>query len=160
MPKPSPAFVLSVLALFVALGGTGYAAIQIPKASVGAKQLKAKAVTSGKVRNGALRLRHFKVSERTKLRGEAGARGVSGLTGPAGTPRSAGSRGSAGRRRGLRGTRGFRETGGPGTSGTKDSGRPRASRGTPGSTGVEQVVVRTTAFTFVAGIGATGSTVG
>ena len=84
MPKPSPAFVLSVLALFVALGGTGYAAIQIPKASVGAKQLKAKAVTSGKVRNGALRLRHFKISERGKLRGEAGARGVSGLTGPAG----------------------------------------------------------------------------
>lgn len=43
---PSPAFVLSLLALFVALGGTTYAAATLPKNSVGTKQLKKNAVTS------------------------------------------------------------------------------------------------------------------
>ena len=52
--RPSPAFVLSLIALFVALGGTGYAALKLPKNSVGAKQLKKNAVTSSKVKNHSL----------------------------------------------------------------------------------------------------------
>ena len=51
---PSPALVISVIALFVALGGTGYAALSLPKNSVGAKQLKKKAVTAPKIANGAV----------------------------------------------------------------------------------------------------------
>ena len=51
---PSPAFVLSVIALFVALGGTTYAAVTLPKNSVGTKQLKKNAVTSVKIKNGAV----------------------------------------------------------------------------------------------------------
>lgn len=51
---PSPAFVISLIALFVALGGTGYAAIHLPKNSVGAKQLKKNAVTSTKIKNKAV----------------------------------------------------------------------------------------------------------
>jgi hypothetical protein len=51
---PSPALAISLIALFVALGGTGYAAIQLPKASVGAKQLKKNAVTSSKIKNRAV----------------------------------------------------------------------------------------------------------
>jgi hypothetical protein len=46
--------VVSVLALFVALGGGAYAATQLPKDSVGAKQLKKNAVTSAKLKNEAV----------------------------------------------------------------------------------------------------------
>jgi len=52
--RPSPAFVISVTALFVALGGTTYAATSLPANSVGAKQLKKNAVTSAKIKKGAV----------------------------------------------------------------------------------------------------------
>jgi len=51
---PSPAFVISLLALFVALGGTTYAATSLPKNSVGTQQLKNNAVTSKKIKKGAV----------------------------------------------------------------------------------------------------------
>jgi hypothetical protein len=51
---PSPALVISLIALFVALGGTSYAAIHLPKNSVGAKQLKKNAVTGPKIKNHAV----------------------------------------------------------------------------------------------------------
>ena len=46
---PSPALVVSVVALTVALGGTSYAAFSLPTGSVGTKQLKNKAVTNAKL---------------------------------------------------------------------------------------------------------------
>ncbi|MDT7802398.1 MAG: hypothetical protein QOI78_5831, partial [Actinomycetota bacterium] len=47
---PSPAFVISLIALFVALGGTSYAAITtLPANSVGTAQLKTGAVTGAKL---------------------------------------------------------------------------------------------------------------
>ena len=46
---PSPALVISLIALFVALGGTTYAAVSLPKNSVGTKQLKNGAVTRKKI---------------------------------------------------------------------------------------------------------------
>ncbi len=52
--RPSPALVISVIALFVALGGTSYAAISLPKNSVGTKQLKNNAVSTKKIKNGAV----------------------------------------------------------------------------------------------------------
>ena len=45
---------LPLLALFVALGGTSYAAIRFPPNSIGAKQLKKNAVTAPKIKNGAV----------------------------------------------------------------------------------------------------------
>ena len=51
---PSPAMVVACLALLVALGGTGYAAIKLPANSVGTKQLKRSAVTGVKVKSNAL----------------------------------------------------------------------------------------------------------
>jgi hypothetical protein len=49
-----PATVIALLALFVALGGTTYAATSLPKNSVGTKQLKKNAVTSKKIKSGAV----------------------------------------------------------------------------------------------------------
>jgi hypothetical protein len=51
---PSPAMVVACLALGIALGGTSYAAIKLPRNSVGTKQLKKNAVTSPKVKNNAI----------------------------------------------------------------------------------------------------------
>ncbi len=48
--RPSPALVISLIALFVALGGTGYAAFKLPKNSVGSKQIKKNAVTGSKIK--------------------------------------------------------------------------------------------------------------
>jgi hypothetical protein len=45
---------IGVVALFVALGGTGYAAISIPKSSVGSRQLRNGAVTTNKIAKGAV----------------------------------------------------------------------------------------------------------
>lgn len=46
--------VMATIALFVALGGSAYAAVQLPKNSVGPRQLKKNAVTTAKVKNGAI----------------------------------------------------------------------------------------------------------
>jgi hypothetical protein len=52
---PSPALVVALIALFVALGGTSYAAINsLPNNSVGTPQLKNWAVTSPKISPGAV----------------------------------------------------------------------------------------------------------
>jgi len=51
---PSPAMLVACIALFVALGGTSYAAIKLPANSVGTKQIKKSAVTAAKVKNATL----------------------------------------------------------------------------------------------------------
>jgi hypothetical protein len=51
---PSPAFVIALIALFVALGGTTYAATSLRPNSVGTTQLKNNAVTAPKIKNGAV----------------------------------------------------------------------------------------------------------
>jgi hypothetical protein len=50
--RPSPAMAVALAALFIALGGTSYAALSAN--SVGTKQLKNKAVTTKKIKNGAV----------------------------------------------------------------------------------------------------------
>jgi hypothetical protein len=52
--RPSPALIIAILALFVALGGTGYAALTLPRNSVGTKQLKRNAVTGSKIKRNAV----------------------------------------------------------------------------------------------------------
>lgn len=51
---PSPAMIVAIVALVLALGGTSYAAIVLPAGSVGTKQLRTNAVTGAKVKNGSL----------------------------------------------------------------------------------------------------------
>jgi hypothetical protein len=53
--RPSPAMIVALIALFVALGGSTYAAIKLPKGSVGSKQLRKNAVTSKKIKNGQVK---------------------------------------------------------------------------------------------------------
>jgi hypothetical protein len=50
----SYANVIATIALFVALGGSSYAALQLPRNSVGPKQLKRNAVTATKIKRNAV----------------------------------------------------------------------------------------------------------
>lgn len=61
--RVTPSLVISVIALIVALGGVSYAAIKIPRNSVGTAQLKKNSITSAKVRNGTLRKADFAPSQ-------------------------------------------------------------------------------------------------
>lgn len=87
----SPATVIASIALGVALGGTGYAAVVLPKNSVGTLQLQNDAVTSAKVRNGTLLRTDFKTGQVP-----AGARGPAGPRGAAGAPGATGPTGPTG----------------------------------------------------------------
>jgi hypothetical protein len=77
--------VIATLALFLALGGGAYAALKLPKNSVGSKQIKANAVNSSKVKDGSLLAGDFKTGQIP-----AGPRGLQGL------PGSPGSKGDTG----------------------------------------------------------------
>ena len=86
--RPSPATVIATIALLVALAGTGYAAVTLPRNSVGNAQLQANAVTSSKVKNSSLLKVDFAPGQLP-----AGPRGS---VGPPGPPGSAGARGPTG----------------------------------------------------------------
>jgi hypothetical protein len=79
---------VGLLALFVALGGTSYAAVQLPRNSVGTKQLKNGAVTASKVKDGSLRSEDFKAGQLPRgapgPKGDSGPIGATGATGPGG----------------------------------------------------------------------------
>jgi hypothetical protein len=53
-PRLTYANVMATIAVFIAFGGVSYAAIKLPKNSVGTKQLKKNAVTGTKVKDGSL----------------------------------------------------------------------------------------------------------
>ena len=98
-PRLTYANVIASLALFLALAGGSYAAMRIPRNSVGTKQLKSNAVTSPKVNNGSLLVSDFNASQRSRLRGPAGPQGPTGargLEGPRGATGPEGPRGPIG----------------------------------------------------------------
>jgi hypothetical protein len=87
---------VSLMALFVALGGTTYAAVTLPKNSVGAKQIKKNgvgaseikksAVRTGEVKNGALRAEDFAAGQLPQgPKGDKGDQGIQGVQGEPGT---------------------------------------------------------------------------
>jgi hypothetical protein len=79
---------IACLALFVALGGTSYAATQLPKNSVTSKQVK----------NGSLLSTDFKTGQLPAgAPGPIGATGAQGPQGPKGAPGDPGEAGPAGR---------------------------------------------------------------
>ena len=67
--------VVAIVALFVALGGTGYAAFKLPPHSVGKQELKRNAVTTAKIDNGTIRLKDFYRRDLRRLRRAAAGGG-------------------------------------------------------------------------------------
>jgi hypothetical protein len=83
--RPSPAMIVALLALCVALGGSAIAATNSGAPATTAAKKKPKlapknSVNSAAVINNTLKLTDFKSSERAKLKGDTGTQG------PAGTP--------------------------------------------------------------------------
>ena len=103
---------MSLIAVFVALGGTSYATVtansvgsrEIKRGAVTASDIRANAVSSGKVKNGSLRALDFKAGELPA--------GATGATGPAGPQGAKGDQGDPG----TNGTNGT--AGAPGADGT------------------------------------------
>jgi hypothetical protein len=87
---------IAYVALFVALGGTSYAAAALPRNSVGSSQLKSNAVTSAKVKNRSLGTADLSGAAVAALRGAAGPAGAAGPKGDAGAQGPAGPQGVAG----------------------------------------------------------------
>jgi hypothetical protein len=77
---------VAYLALFVALGGTSYAAIKLPAKSVGTKQLKNRAVTPKKVAPSTI----------ARFRGQTGPQGPQGVQGVQGVQGEQGAQGPPG----------------------------------------------------------------
>lgn len=71
--------VTASLALFIALGGTSYAAITLPRNSVGHTQIRKNAVHSSEIRNHTVRLSDISKNSRNSLRGQQGPQGPAGL---------------------------------------------------------------------------------
>jgi hypothetical protein len=88
--------VVATIAVFIALGGSSYAALKLPKNSVGSDQLKPNSITSAKVKGGSLGTTDLKASARSFLRGQRGPRGVQGPQGTAGKTGKTGARGRTG----------------------------------------------------------------
>lgn len=83
--RPSAGVVLAIVALFVALGGSSYAAVSLPKGSVGSPQIKQNAVNSKKVLDGSLLAKDFKPGQLPAgPQGAPGPQGPKGDTGPQG----------------------------------------------------------------------------
>jgi hypothetical protein len=90
----SYANVTATLALFVALGGTSYAAASLARNSVGSAQIRAGAVgfselrgnsvTTSRIRDKSIGLRDLAPNTRESLRGTAGPAGPAGPVGPPG----------------------------------------------------------------------------
>ena len=80
------AHVISLLALFVALGGGAYAVTSLPRNSVGTTQLRRGAVTPAKLSKAA----------KVRLRGPAGPRGATGAKGDTGATGGSGPAGAPG----------------------------------------------------------------
>lgn len=95
--RVSPSMAVALTALFVALGGTGYAALSLPRNSVGTKQLRTGAVTAKKIKNGAVTAKKLNLSGVTVPNAlHAGSADTATSAGHAGSADSATSAGHAG----------------------------------------------------------------
>jgi hypothetical protein len=89
----TPALWIALIALFVALGGTGYAALNIANNSIGTKELKRGAVKTGDIAANAVTGRKVKRGslERSDFKASSLPSGPRGQQGPVGPPGAAGS---------------------------------------------------------------------
>ena len=122
---PSPALVVASLALFIALGGTGYAVSALPRDSVTSTQVKngsLEAVDLSANARGELTTRAKAVKGPRGPKGPKGPKGATGPQGPAGAPGPSGVRGETG------------ATGPPGTTGAQGISGIRNVRDGTGAT--------------------------
>jgi hypothetical protein len=91
---PSPAMTIACISLAIALSGASYAAVVLPRNSVGTPQLKSDAVVSSKVKNRSLKSVDFALGQLPA--GPQGPMGMTGATGPAGLTGATGSQGPQG----------------------------------------------------------------
>jgi hypothetical protein len=90
MPRHST--IAAYLALFLALGGTSYAVVNLPRNSVGAAELRPNAVRSSDVKNRSLKAIDFQRGSLLRSpTGVAGPAGPGGPPGPAGAPGAPGT---------------------------------------------------------------------
>ena len=89
----SYANVVATLAMFIALGGTSYAAVELGRNAVKARHIAPNAVYGGKVRNGSLTAADIKGGLKP---GPPGANGQPGAQGPAGAKGEPGAQGTQG----------------------------------------------------------------
>ena len=94
LSRLSYANVIATIALFLALGGSSYAALNLPKGSVGPKQLQKNSVSSKKVKPRSLLKSDIKKSALASLQGAQGPQGPQGLQGPQGVAGAPGAPGA------------------------------------------------------------------
>jgi hypothetical protein len=75
---------IGLLALFIALGGTSYAAVSLSANSVGARELKNQAVGAAEIKDGSIMKRDLREQLYESLRGGGAATGPAGPQGPPG----------------------------------------------------------------------------
>jgi|tagenome__1003787_1003787.scaffolds.fasta_scaffold20818862_3 hypothetical protein len=126
--RPSFATVISIVALFVALGGTSYSSVisLLPRNSVGSAQ----------VLNGSLQSIDLSKQARKSLKGLPGPAGPQGAAGAIGSPGPKGDTGPVGSQgpEGVKGDKGDTGTAGPqGSKGDKGDAGERGPAGAPGT---------------------------
>ena len=80
----SYANVMATIAVFIALGGTSYAVVKLPRNSISAKQIRQGAVGKSEVRNRAIRSRH--INDGSVAVRDLSSASKSTLAGPPGPP--------------------------------------------------------------------------
>jgi hypothetical protein len=110
--RPSPAMIVSIVALVLALGGTGYAATSLPKNSVTTKQVVDRSLRANDFAPGQL------PAGKQGPIGPAGQQGPQGLQGPQGTKGDPGTKGD----KGTTGDRGPQGATGPSDVFVRNSG--------------------------------------
>jgi hypothetical protein len=83
---------IGLMALFIALGGTSYAAATLSANSVGSRELKNQAVGSSELKDGSIKKRDLRAQLLERLEGGGG---IAGPAGPKGDPGPAGPAGPA-----------------------------------------------------------------
>lgn len=77
---------MATIAVMIALGGTSYAALTLPRNSVGDRQIRTGAVRGNEVKNGSLSANELSAKARQTLRGLPGPAGPQGPAGSSATP--------------------------------------------------------------------------
>ena len=145
LKRLTPATVVAMIALFVALGGTSYAVAKLRANSVGSAQIKDKSLLRRDFKSGTLLRGARGPKGSTGLAGAKGDAGAPGATGPQGSQGIAGPKGDAGTP-GVAGPQGSQGSQGPqgpqGIAGPKGDTGEKGETGEPGSTSEAYVVRR------------------